>query len=616
MSQSGSLGTEEEVEERPVQLALVSRLVGYLRHYKARVAASLCLIVISATASQVGPRLTQIGVDEHILIGDLDGLYGLIGLYFLSIIVQYVAQYGQTRVTELTGQYVMRDLRRQIFMHLQRLPLQYFDRTPVGRTMTRTTNDVEALNEFFTEGVVSVFMDLFTLVAIIAFMADMDWRLTLASCTMIPILALATFYLQNRAMGAYRELRRRLARLNAYLQENITGMEVVQLFGRQRQNLAEFDDEHLPYRRAEDREIHYYAIFFPFTEFMGTVGMAVVVWYGAGSVLEQRIDLGVLVAFLQYVRRFFRPIMDISDRYALLQSAMAASERIFELLDHPTEARGGQINEAAEDEMAIEFDHVFFKYDPDGADWILEDVSFRVESGHSLALVGATGSGKTTIVNLLCRFYEIQQGTVRVDGVDVRDWDLHALRRRIGIVQQDVFLFTGNVADNIRLGEKQIETAQVEQVARYVNADGFVGRLPNGFNQQVAEGGASLSSGQRQLLSFARALAFDPHILVLDEATSNIDTETEQLIQDAMSRLMRERTSVVIAHRLSTIRNADQILVLHHGRVREEGRHDDLIRQDGIYARLYRLHYGADQNAAAELGTTTPQAPPPPPAGS
>jgi ABC-type multidrug transport system fused ATPase/permease subunit len=308
--------------------------------------------------------------------------------------------------------------------------------------------------------------------------------------------------------------------------------------------------------------------------------------------------------------------MDISDRYALLQSAMAASERIFELLDHPTEARGGQINEAAEDEMAIEFDHVFFKYDPDGADWILEDVSFRVESGHSLALVGATGSGKTTIVNLLCRFYEIQQGTVRVDGVDVRDWDLHALRRRIGIVQQDVFLFTGNVADNIRLGEKQIETAQVEQVARYVNADGFVGRLPNGFNQQVAEGGASLSSGQRQLLSFARALAFDPHILVLDEATSNIDTETEQLIQDAMSRLMRERTSVVIAHRLSTIRNADQILVLHHGRVREEGRHDDLIRQDGIYARLYRLHYGADQNAAAELGTTTPQAPPPPPAGS
>lgn len=589
----------EEAEERPVQLTLVLRLVDYLRHYKARVAAALVLILISATASQVGPRLTQIGVDEHILRGDVDGLYGLIGLYFLSIIVQYAAQYGQTRVTELTGQYVMVDLRRQIFQHLQRLPLRYFDRTPVGRTMTRTTNDVEALNEFFTEGVVSVFMDLFTLIAIIAFMADMDWHLTLASCTMIPILALATFYLQNKAMGAYRELRRRLARLNAYLQENITGMEVVQLFGRQRQNLTEFDNEHLPYRRAEDREIHYYAIFFPFTEFIGTVGMGVVVWYGAGSVIEQRIDLGVLIAFLQYVRRFFRPIMDISDRYALLQSAMAASERIFELLDHPTESQGGKATQSSNPTAAaIEFEGVYFKYDPEGANWILEDVSFRVESGHSLALVGATGSGKTTIVNLLCRFYEIQKGTVRVDGMDVQEWDVHALRRRIGIVQQDVFLFTGDIAGNIRLGDQGIADERVRQVACYVNAERFIDRLPKGFDQPVAEGGSSLSSGQRQLLSFARALAFDPQILVLDEATSNIDTETEQLIQDAIARLMQERTSVVIAHRLSTIRNADQILVLHHGQVREQGRHDELVRLGGIYARLHQLHYSDEAGSA------------------
>jgi len=590
-----SQATEEEIEERPFQLGLTLRLVNYLRQYKGRVGISLVLILISAIASQVGPRLTQIGVDEHILVGDLDGLYSLIGIYFLSIIVQYVAQYGQTRVTEMTGQYVMRDLRQEIFVHLQRLPLRYFDRTPVGRTMTRTTNDVDALNEFFTEGVVSVFMDLFTLIAIVAFMADMDWQLTLASCTVIPILAVATFYLQNRAMGAYRELRRRLARLNAYLQENITGIEVVQLFGRQQKNLSEFDDEHLPYRHAEDREIHYYAVFFPFTEFIGTVGMAVVVWYGAGWVLEQRIDLGVLVAFLQYVRRFFRPIMDISDRYALLQSAMAASERIFQLLDTPAESAGGQLTQpvVGSTEAAIEFDHVFFKYDPQGTDWILEDVSFRVSSTHSLALVGATGSGKTTIVNLLCRFYEVQEGVVKVDGVDVRQWDLHALRRRIGIVQQDVFLFTGDIAGNIRLGEDSIDTERVERVAAYVNADRFIHRLPGGYQQPVAEGGSSLSSGQRQLLSFARALAFDPQILVLDEATSSIDTETEQLIQDAISRLMRERTSVVIAHRLSTIRNADHILVLHHGQVREQGRHEELVRQGGIYARLHRLHYGA-----------------------
>ena len=316
--------------------------------------------------------------------------------------------------------------------------------------------------------------------------------------------------------------------------------------------------------------------------------------------MEERIDLGVLIAFLQYVRRFFRPIMDISDRYALLQSAMAASERIFQLLDTPTEPEGGELQQppAASTQAAIEFDHVFFKYDPQGTDWILEDVSFRVASGHSLALVGATGSGKTTIVNLLCRFYEVQEGVVKVDGVDVREWDLHALRRRIGIVQQDVFLFTGDIAGNIRLGEESIGTERVERVAAYVNADRFIHRLPAGYQQPVAEGGSSLSSGQRQLLSFARALAFDPQILVLDEATSSIDTETEQLIQDAISRLMRERTSVVIAHRLSTIRNADHILVLHHGQVREQGRHEELVREGGIYARLHRLHYGAGNDTA------------------
>ncbi|MEE2657515.1 MAG: ABC transporter ATP-binding protein [Candidatus Latescibacterota bacterium] len=616
------IGQEEEIQERPFNFRLTVRLIAYLRGYKLRLVAAFLCILLAAVSSQLGPFLTQIGVDEYILKGDLQGLYGLIGLYFLSIAVQYVAQYGQTRVTELTGQYVMRDLRREIFVHLQRLPLRYFDRTPVGRTMTRTTNDVEALNEFFTEGAVSVFMDLFTLVAILAFMTYMDPWLTMVSCTVIPILAYATFELQSRAMKAYRELRLRLARLNAYLQENITGMEVVQLFNRQERNRRDFDREHLPYRCAEDREIHYYAIFFPFTEFVSTVGMGIVVWYGAGSVVQDRIDVGVLVAFLQYIRRFFRPIMDISDRYALLQSAMAASERIFELLDVEVEPQGpadralpaAAVRSAVAPDAAasslssptrapaaapiIEFDHVHFKYDPDASEWILRNVSFCVPAGHSIALVGATGSGKTTIVNLICRFYDIQQGSIRVDGVDVRDWNVDELRRRIGIVQQDVFLFSGSIGANIRLGQ-ELADEHIAEVARHVNADRFVERLPRRFEHPVAEGGASLSAGQRQLLSFARALAFDPEILVLDEATSSIDTETEQLIQEAISRIMVERTSIVIAHRLSTIRNADQIFVLHHGELREQGRHEELIGEDGIYARLYRLNYGGESGQQA-----------------
>ena len=589
------LSREEEIQERPFDLRLAVRLVACLRPYARRVAAALALIVAAAASSQLGPLLTQIGVDDYILKGDLGGLYVLVALYFGSLAVQYAAQYGQTRVTEMTGQLVMRDLRRRIFVHLQRLPMRYFDRTPIGRTMTRTTNDVEALNEFYTEGVVSVFIDLATLIAIIGFMAFMDWRLTLVACLVIPVVAAATFYLQGKAMDAYRELRVRLARLNSYLQENITGMEVVQLCNRQRRNHRDFDGEHLPYRRAEDREILYYAIFFPFTEWVSTVGTALILWYGAGSVLQERIEPGVLVAFLQYIRRFFRPIMDISDRYALLQSAMASSERIFQLLDTRAEPAGaGALPSpgAANGTPAIEFEGVNFKYDEGGGDWILRDVSFTVPGGHSLALVGATGSGKTTVVNLLCRFYDAQEGSVRVDGLDVRDWDVNALRRRIGIVQQDVFLFSGDIESNIRLGDGEVPPEQVRRMARYVRAEPFIERLPRGYAQPVAEGGASLSAGQRQLLSFARCLAFDPAILVLDEATSSIDTETEQLIQEAVQRLMRDRTSVVIAHRLSTIRSADQILVLHRGEVRERGRHDELVAANGIYARLCRLDYG------------------------
>ncbi len=588
------LNKEEEIQHRPFNPRLLGKLLTYLRPHKRRVALAFLTIAFSAFSSQVGPWLTQIAVDDYIAEGDYAGLKWVIAAFFASIAVQYVSQYAQTLVTEIMGQHVMLDMRRDIFAHLQKLPLRYFDRTPLGRIMTRTTNDVEALNEFFSEGIVSVFMDLFTLVAILTFMIYIDAKLTLVCCLVVPVLAVSTFYLQNQAMVAYRELRTRLARLNAYLQENITGMEVVQLFSREERNLRDFDREHLPYRRAEEREVFYYAIFFPFTELVGTLGMAAVIWFGSSAVLSERVAFGVLVAFLQYIRRFFRPIMDISDRYALLQSAMASSERIFELLGTPTEDEGGPRREQASAQRSgtIEFKNVYFKYDNQAEDWILKDVSFSIGAGQSLALVGATGSGKTTIVNLLCRFYPIQRGEILVDGVEISQWNAEQLRERISIVQQDVFLFSGSVRDNIRLGNEQIDQARVEEAARFVNANHFIEKLPNRYEQVVAEGGSTLSSGQRQLLSFARALAFDPEVLILDEATSSIDTETEQLIQDAISKLMHDRTSIVIAHRLSTIRSADQILVLHHGQVRERGKHEELIRQGGIYARLHQLNYG------------------------
>ena len=595
---SSELNKEEEVQQRPFHLGLTMQLLSYLKPHRSRVILAFATIVLAAVSSQAGPWLTQVAVDEHIINGDWEGLKWMIIAFFVSVAVQYVAQYAQTMVTGMMGQHVMYDMRRDIFAHLQRLPLSYFDRTPLGRIMTRSTNDVDALNEFFSEGVVSVFMDLFTLFAILGFMAYIDLELTLICCSVIPVIAVTTFYLQGLAMKAYRELRVRLARLNSYLQENITGIEVVQLFNRQLRNLRDFDDEHLPYRRAEDREIHFYAIFFPFTEFIGTFGMALVIWYGAGAVIESRVEIGVLVAFLQYIRRFFRPIMDISDRYALLQSAMAASERIFELLATPLEPEGGPRRNTTNAARGgtIEFRNVSFKYDETAEDWILKNVSFKLAAGQSLALVGATGSGKTTIVSLICRFYDIQQGEILVDDLNVREWHVEELRRRISIVQQDVFLFSGNIGDNIRLGETAIGKTEVEQAARYVNAAPFVERLPEGYEHAVAEGGSTLSAGQRQLLSFARALAFDPEILVLDEATSSIDTETEQLIQDAIAKLMHDRTSIVIAHRLSTIRSADQILVLHRGEVRERGRHEELLKQGGIYARLHRLNYSGAQS--------------------
>jgi len=583
---------EEEVAEKPFDPRLMVRLLRYLRPYWRWVTVTFVLILVGSMVRQAGPYLTKIAIDDYIMAGDPHGLDRVVLLFAGLLVLQFVVGYAQTFATRMVGQWAMYDVRLQIFSHLQRLSLRFFDRTPIGRLMTRNTNDVDALNELFTDGVVAVFSDIFTLIAIMVYMFSMDVRLALVTGAALPAMFVVTFWIQNRALQAHRRGRTRLARLNAYLQENLSGMEVVQLFNRERRNQERFDQLNERYLQANLESTLYYSIFFPLMEWIGTATVALVLWYGGGQALQGWLQWGVLVAVLQYIPRFFWPILDISERYATLQMAMASSERIFELLDTETEPPGGD-QDPARIRGEVEFRNVWFAYE--GEEWVLRDVSFHVQPGQSIALVGATGSGKTTIVNLLCRFYGIQKGTILVDGIDIAAWDVEALRRRISIVQQDVFFFAGNIEDNIRLGNQEIADARIAEAARRVNADRFIDRLADGFRHEVTERGSSLSVGQRQLLAFARALAFDPDLLVLDEATSSVDTETEQWIQEAVEKLMHARTSIVIAHRLSTIRSADRILVIHRGQIREEGTHEELLGRGGIYARLHELQYIGDE---------------------
>jgi ATP-binding cassette subfamily B multidrug efflux pump len=579
---------EEELGSKNFDLKLTARLLGYLRPYGAWVGLTFALIFMASVIQQAGPYLTKVAVDGYILPGNAEGLGEVILLFIGLLVLQFALGYAQSWMTSMVGQWAMRDVRVALFSHLQRLPLGFFDRTPLGRLMARNTNDVDALNELFTNGVVSMLSELCTVLAILAYIFYMDVELGAITAAALPLAFAATLWLQSKTIESFREARVRFGEFSASLQETISGMEVVQLFGCEERRAGLFEESNEAYLGLRMHSTWYHCIYFPFMEFGGAMLTALVLWYGGGQVLRDEIQWGVLVAMLQYVPRFFWPIRNIAERFGTFQVAMASSERIFELLDTEPEPKGGGFS-AERVRGEIEFREVFFAYEDEN--WVLQDVSFQAAPGQAIALVGATGAGKSTIINLIGRFYEIQRGSILVDGVDIREWDLEALRRRIGVVQQDVFLFAGDIERNISLGQPQITHEQVTRAAQGVNADGFITALSDGYAHAVAERGASFSSGQRQLLAFARALAAEPDILVLDEATANIDTETEMLIQEALVKLMRDRTSIVVAHRLSTIRKADKILVLHHGRVREQGRHEELLEMGGIYYRLHQLQY-------------------------
>ena len=579
---------EEEVAERPVSARLIWRLVKYLRPYSGWVVLALVCILATTITRQATPYLTKIAVDEHILKHDLAGLYNIVLLFAALLLFQGVSNYFERYLTKLTGQWAMYDVRTDLFRHIQRLPLKFFDRMPVGRLMTRNTSDVDALNEMFSDGIVATFSDVLTVATILGYMFYMNVRLAIIMCLAIPIMFFVAFYFNQRILRAFQVARSRLARLNAFLQENISGMAVVQLFSRERRHMDKFTEINRRYLDANLKSTYYFTLNYPILEFIGVAATAAILWYGADDVILGQLDWGILIAMLQYIPRFFFPVMDISERFGTVQMATASAERIFELLDTEPEGEGGAV---ALDRVngRIEFRNVWFAYQSEN--WVLRNVSFVIEAGQSAAIVGATGSGKSTIISLVSRFYDVQQGTILLDGIDIREWNVEALRRRVGIVQQDVFLFSGTIAENIRMGEETISDVRVRQAAHDVNADRFIDQLPDGYESLLTERGSTLSSGQRQLISFARALAFEPDILVLDEATASVDTETEVWIQEAVERLMHSRTSIIIAHRLSTIRNADRILVMHRGELRESGTHDALLQQDGLYRRLHQLQY-------------------------
>jgi ATP-binding cassette subfamily B protein len=607
-----SIEKHEDEGAKAFDRHLTWRLLRYLRPYKLRAGGSVLLVILNSLFELAGPAITAIAIDLYVKpaqgsitgsvsqrIGEwlqangfgfdpLTGINVAAMLYVATLLGGFAVLYTQMVLMNLMGQYIMYDLRKQIFGHLQKLDVQFFDRNPVGRLMTRVTTDVDALNELFTAGFVAIFGDIFVLAGIVGVLFWMNWKLALVLFSITPFIILVSIWFRRGARVTYRQVRARIAAINAFLQEHLSGMSTVQLFNRQQREAAKFDDLNVRHRDANIDSIYYYAIFYPVISLIETFGIALIVWYGGGQVIQGTLSLGALVAFFQYAQRFYEPISDLSEKYNILQAAMAASERVFKLLDTPVRIEDSSELEVKEFE-SLEFRNVWFAYN--GDEWVLRNVSFTVNRGERIALVGHTGAGKTTVTSLLLRFYEIQRGEILLNGVDLRRYSLASLRRLFAIVQQDFFLFTGNVEQNISLGDPTITEEAVRSAATRVQADRFVARLPQGYQSEVRERGAGFSVGEKQLLSFARALAFDPPVLILDEATSSIDSETEHLIQRATQTLLSGRTSIVIAHRLSTIRSADTILVFHHGEIRERGTHEELMEIGRLYRKLYEIQY-------------------------
>ncbi len=602
---------EEEALGKAYDWVLMRRLLGYLSPYQMRIYASILIIIAVSLLQVAGPIITKEGIDRYIRNHDVRGLNWIAALYLGIIILGFLLGYIQTYLLQLTGQQIMFDLRMQIFVHLQKLPLAFYDRNPVGRLMTRVTTDVDVLNEMFTSGVVTLLGDILVLLGILGAILYLNWKLALLAMSVIPLIFVITILFKIKARDSYRRVRTAIAQINAFLQEHISGMPVVQLFNHESRSLRRFDEINRVHLKANLDSVMAYSLFYPAVEVVSALAIALILWYGGGQVLRHELTFGALVAFIQYSERFFRPIADLSEKYNILQAAMASSERVFKLLDTPVEIQSpSQPVRLSEIRGEIEFKNVWFAYNKlkpaehpaSGSvsletseelqwDWILKDVSFKVSPGESLAIVGHTGAGKTTLTSLLMRFYEIQQGQILLDGHDIRLLELEQLRRAFGFVLQDVFLFSGTISSNIQLGTPWIAPEMVVQAARDANLDEFIQEMPNGYAEEVKERGSTLSTGQKQLIAFARALAHDPRNLVLDEATSSVDTDTELKIRDAITRLMKGRTSIIIAHRLSTIQNADRILVMHKGRVREMGTHQELLAQKGLYYKLYQLQY-------------------------
>ncbi len=604
------MGQEEDILGKAYDSRLMKRLLTYLRPYKWQTITALASILLKVGADVLGPYLTLVAIDKYLspspklhtplnrfLSADpLTGIAQIAAIYVGLLVFSFVLEYLQTYFMQWTGQMAMFDLRAQIFRHLQRLHLAFYDKNPVGRLVTRVTSDVDALNDMFTSGVVSLFEDVFVLAGIIAIMLKMNWKLALITFAVLPLIVLATKVFRDRVRESYRRIRTAIARINSHLQEHISGMMVLQLFNREQRAFDKFSEVNALHMDAFKDAIMAHAVYYPVVEVLSAIAIACVIWFGGNDVIRATTTIGVLAAFIQYAQRFFRPIQDFSEKYNILQAAMASSERIFKLLDTPVEVASPTVTKKAVGPGRIEFEHVWFAYrtvadEASETEWILRDVSFSIEPGNTVAIVGHTGAGKTTIISLLMRFYDVQKGAIKVDGIDIKEMELSDLRSRFGVVLQDPFLFTGTIESNIKMGTSRITDAEVIQAAEDVNLTEFIKTLPQGFKEEVRERGSTLSTGQKQLISFARALAHDPEILILDEATSSVDTETEFRVREALNRMVEGRTSVVIAHRLSTVQRADNIIVMHKGQVREMGTHQELLARRGIYYKLYQLQY-------------------------